>query len=71
MLVPLLADKDFRAEAFQALSMMGPEVLPRISKWMRHEDPRVKKMTALLLARISQDAIDKFCMATKASKIKH
>ncbi len=61
MLVPLLANQDFRAEAFQALVMMGPEVLPRLPKWLNHEDPRIQKMTALVLSRISQDKIDKFC----------
>lgn len=61
LLVPLLADSDFRAEAFQALIAMGPAVLPRLSQWLEHEDPRIQKMTALVLSRISQDNIDKFC----------
>jgi len=61
MLVPLLADQDFRVEAFQALTSMGTEVLPGLSGWLQHEDPRIKKMTALVLSRISQDYIDKFC----------
>ena len=61
MLVPLLAEQDFRVEAFQALRMMGADVLPRLSGWLNHEDPRIKKMAALVLSRISQDHIDKFC----------
>jgi hypothetical protein len=61
MLVPLLADQDFRVEAFQALTAMGVEVLPHLSGWLQHEDPRIQKMTALVLSRISQDHIDKFC----------
>lgn len=65
MLVPLLADQDFRAEAFQALVMMGPAVLPRLSEWLDHEDPRIQKMTALVLSRISQDNIDKFCQVPR------
>lgn len=61
MLVPLLAEQDFRIEAFQALTMIGQGVLPRLARWLTHEDPRIQKMTALVLARISQDHIDKFC----------
>jgi hypothetical protein len=61
LLVPLLADHNFRTEAFQALVMMGTEVLPRLTDWLHHGDPRIKKMTAVVAARISQDHIDKFC----------
>ena len=61
LLVPLLADQEFRVEAFQALTMMGADVLPRLSRWLAHEDPRIKKMAALVLSKISQDHMDKFC----------
>jgi HEAT repeat protein len=61
LLVPLLADQNFRTEAFQALVMMGTELLPRLKSWLHHEDPRIKKMAAVVAARISQDHIDKFC----------
>lgn len=61
LLVPLLADQEFRVEAFQALTMIGADVLPRLSGWLHHEDPRIKKMTALVLSKISQDHMDKFC----------
>lgn len=61
MLVPLLADQDFRVEAFQALTTMGAEVIPRLSGWLQHEDPRIQKMTALVLFKSSQVHIDKFC----------
>jgi HEAT repeat protein len=68
LLVPLLADPDFRIEAFQALTMMGAEVVPCLSGWLHHEDPRIKKMTALVLSRISQDCIDKFCTIPQNQK---
>jgi len=71
MLVPLLAEPDFRAEAFQALTMMGAEVVPCLSSWLQHEDPRIKKMTALVLSRISQDYIDKFCTIPQNQKVKN
>lgn len=61
MIVPLLADSDFRAEAFEALIAMGQDVLPRLGAWLQHDDPRIQRMTALVLSRISQDNIDKFC----------
>jgi hypothetical protein len=61
LLMPLLADQNFRTEAFQALVMMGTELLPRLKSWLHHEDPRIKKMAAVVVARISQDHIDKFC----------
>lgn len=61
MLVPLLAEQDFRAETFLALVNMGPDVLPRLSPWLNHEDPRIQKMAALVLSKISQDRIDPFC----------
>jgi hypothetical protein len=61
LLVPLLADSNFRQEAFHALIMMGTKLLPRLVGWLNHDDPRIKKMAALVLARISQDHIDKFC----------
>ncbi|GAK54160.1 PBS lyase HEAT-like repeat protein [Candidatus Moduliflexus flocculans] len=68
MIVPLLAEPDFRAEAFQALVRMGKAVLPRLGKWLDHEDPRIQKMIALVLSRISQDNIDKFCKVALHSK---
>ena len=68
MLVPLLANQDFRTEAFRALVMMGPDVLPRLPRWLHHEDPRIQKMTALALSRISQDNIDKFCQISNQSR---
>jgi hypothetical protein len=68
MLVPLLAGPDFRSEAFEALVMMGPAVLPGLSKWMDHEDPRIQKMTGLVLSRVSQNKIDKFCQLPSKSK---
>jgi len=68
MIVPLLAEPDFRAEAFQALVHMGKAVLPRLGKWLEHEDPRIQKMIALVLSRISQDNIDKFCKVALHSK---
>ncbi len=68
MLVPLLAGADFRGEAFQALVMMGADVLPHLSKWTDHEDPRIQKMTALVLSRISQDKIDRFCQVSPKAK---
>lgn len=61
LLVPFLADQNFRAEAFEALVMMGTELLPWITTWLHHEDPRIKKMTAMVVSRISQDHIDRFC----------
>lgn len=61
LLVPLLANSDFREEVFQALTMMGAEVIPCLAPWLQYEDPRIKKMTGLVLSRISQDHIDKFC----------
>ena len=61
MLVPLLAERDFRAETFQAFVMMGQEVLPYLSKYLDHEDPRIQKMSALVLSRIAQDHLDRFC----------
>lgn len=66
MLVPLLADPNFRNEAFQALTMMGADILPRLGGWLNHEDPRIQKMTALVVARISQDRIDIFCPVPQA-----
>ncbi len=68
MLVPLLAGPDFRIEAFQALVMMGPVVLPTLSKWTEHENPRIQKMTALVLSKISQDKINKFCQVPSKPK---
>ncbi len=68
MIVPLLAESDFRAEAFQALVRMGKAVLPRLGVWLEHEDPRIQKMIALVLSRISQDNIDKFCKVALQSK---
>ncbi len=68
MIVPLLAEPDFRAEAFQALVRMGKAVLPRLGNWLDHEDPRIQKMIALVLSRISQDNIDKFCKVALHSK---
>lgn len=68
MIVPLLAEPDFRAEAFQALVHIGKAVLPRLGKWLDHEDPRIQKMIALVLSRISQDNIDKFCKVALHSK---
>ena len=67
LLVPLLADQNFRMEAFQALVMMGTDLLPQIANWLHHEDPRIKKMTAMVVARISQDHIDKFCTIPQAA----
>lgn len=61
MLIPLLAEPDFRAETFYALVNMGPEGLSRLVSWLNHEDPRIQKMTALVLSKISQDRIDQFC----------
>ncbi|MBD3309065.1 hypothetical protein GF339_21850 [candidate division KSB3 bacterium] len=58
MLVPLLIDQDFRAEAFHALVLMGSAVLPNLARWFDHEDPRLQKMTALLLTRVAQDKLD-------------
>ncbi len=67
MLVPLLAQTDFRKEAFRALVAMGASVLPQLAKWLEHEDPRIQKVTALVLSRISQDHIDTFChISTKS-----
>ena len=70
LLVQLLADQNFRAEAFRALTMMGTAVLPYLSSWLQHEDPRIKKMTALVLARISQDHIDPFCPIPQPARMK-
>ena len=70
LLVPLLAVPNFRTEAFQALLMMGIQVLPHLAHWLQHEDPRIKKMTALVLARLSQDHIDAFCTIPQTSKTK-
>ena len=66
LLVPLLTDQNFRMEVFQALVMMGTDLLPRLAGWLHHEDPRIKKMTALVVARISQDHIDRFCTIPQA-----
>jgi HEAT repeat protein len=66
MLVPLLADPNFRIEAFQAITMMGAAILPRLVGWLNHEDPRIQKMAALVIARISQDRIDAFCTVPQA-----
>ncbi|GAK56397.1 Alr1903 protein [Candidatus Vecturithrix granuli] len=63
MLIPLLADPDFRAETFYALVNMGIEGLPRLVQYLNYEDPRIQKMAALVLSKISQDRIDKFCQA--------
>ncbi len=61
MLVPLLAERNSRAETFQAFVMMGQDVLPYFVKWLDHEDPRIQKMSALVLSRIAQDHLERFC----------
>jgi hypothetical protein len=45
---------------------MGAAILPRLVGWLNHEDPRIQKMTALVIARISQDHIDAFCAVPQA-----
>lgn len=64
MLVPLLADPDFRVDTFYALVNMGAEGLPRLAQYLNYEDPRIQKMAALVLSKISQDRIDKFCQVS-------
>ncbi|PID58351.1 hypothetical protein CSB45_04595 [candidate division KSB3 bacterium] len=61
MLIPLLAEQDVRAETFQAFVMMGKEVLPYLARYVDDDDPRIQKMSALLLSRIAQDYLDRFC----------
>ena len=67
MLIPLLAEKDFRADAFQAFVMMGQDVLPYLAKYLNHDDPRIQKMSALLFSRIAQDHLDRFCQLSTST----
>jgi HEAT repeat protein len=67
MLVPLLAEHDFRADTFQAFVIMGQEVLPYLAKYLDHEDPRIQKMSALVFSRIAQDHLDRFCQISTST----
>ncbi len=71
LLVPLLVQVDFRKEAFQACVAMGADVLPHLTKWLHHDDPRIQKMVALVLSRISQDRIGTFCHNSAGSRRSH